>query len=138
MRRLAFSFAAAALLSAAVPCARADDDDPKPPLPMDQPDIRGQLDRVLAVLRADGGAIDKPCVDAMGNVHADEKTVSDLSGTISDSGRKVEGLDVARDVMQSDYEIAFNACRPNAERVCGAGEARAVRACGAMRAGNRS
>ncbi|MCQ8240706.1 hypothetical protein [Rhizosaccharibacter radicis] len=101
--------------------AMADDDpDAKPvTLPMEDPDLHRRLDHVLAVLRQDDAAAGKSCLDSMANVHADEKTVDGLSGSISDSGRKVEGLDVARDVLESDYEAAINACRPDAERSCG-------------------
>jgi hypothetical protein len=79
---------------------------------------RDKLDRVLAVLRDRNAAASKPCLDAMTKVHQTEDQVSDLAKSAGDSGRHDDNADIAKDVLDSDYETAQGICQPDAVRAC--------------------
>ncbi len=81
---------------------------------------RHRLDMVLAVLREHANSAGKPCLDAMTKVHQTEDQVSNLAGQVSNPNKTDNGADIARDVLDSDYETAQGACRPDADRACAA------------------
>ena len=101
--------AAAALCVAGAQATRAQDDNGSE---------RHKLDIVLAVLRAHSNAAGKPCLDAITRVHQTEDQVSDLSKEVSNGNKSDNGADIARDVLDSDYETAQGVCRPDAQRAC--------------------
>lgn len=84
--------------------ARAQEGDP----------ARGQLDKILIVLRLRMDAAGKPCLDAMAQVHATEEQVKEHT---NDSGNHPD-LDIARDVLESDYQNGSQLCGADAARVC--------------------
>lgn len=84
--------------------ARADETDT----------ARTQLDRVLAVLRIHSEAASKACLDAMAQVHDTEQQVT---AHTNDTGSHPE-LDIARDVLDSDYQNSLQLCGADAGRVC--------------------
>ena len=95
-----------------------------------------RLDHVLTVLRLRTAAAGKACLDAMAQVHQTEDQVGQLTrnGT-SDSSKPNPNLDIARDVLGSDYDTATAACVPDAGRVCQSATGTAMtRACAAMNA----
>jgi hypothetical protein len=98
---------------------------------------RQKLDRVLAVLRARENAASKACLNAMNDVHQTEEQVKDLTknGTGS-SDKPNKGLEIATDVLGSDYDTATTACAPDASRACqdqGSAPGSALaRACGGL------
>ncbi|MGI4793653.1 MAG: hypothetical protein ACRYG8_06105 [Janthinobacterium lividum] len=75
---------------------------------------RLQLDKVLIVLRLQSSAASKACLDAMSQVHDTEKQVSVHN---NDTGSHPE-LDIARDVLESDYQNSVQLCGADAARVC--------------------
>lgn len=77
-----------------------------------------KLDTVLSVLRGHQNAARKPCLEAMTRVHQTEDQVADLGQQASNSNHPDNGADVARDVLDSDYETAEAACLPDAVQAC--------------------
>ena len=75
---------------------------------------RVQLDRVLSVLRLQQSAASRACLDVMSQVHATEQQVKDHQ---NDTGEHPD-LDIARDVMESDYQNGVVICGADADRVC--------------------
>ena len=75
---------------------------------------RAQLDKVLAVLRVRTQAASKPCLNAMSQVHATEQQVKEHE---NDTGGHPE-LDIAHDVLESDYQNSSQICGADADRVC--------------------
>ena len=80
----------------------------------DEGGARKQLDRVLAVLRLQQAAASKACLSAMSQVHATEQQVKDHQ---NDTGNHPD-LDIARDVLDSDYQNGAIICGADAERAC--------------------
>lgn len=103
---------------------------------------RADLNRVLSVLQLRSDAASAPCLDAMKQVHATELQVADQiahrSKPASADSDPVPDpdLDVARDVLDSDYEAATRACGTDAAHVC-AGDVTATlaRACSSLKTG---
>ena len=95
--------AALAVMVLGVVPAQAQDDGP-----------RKQLDRVLAVLRLQQAAASRACLNAMSQVHATEQQVKDHE---NDTGNHPD-LDIARDVLDSDYQNGTVLCGADAERAC--------------------
>ncbi len=95
------------------------------------------LDHALAVLRLRMTAASKKCLNAMAEVHQTEDQVVALSKNGSGTEDKPNpSLDIARDVLGSDYDTATAACMPDAVRVCQAPAGAAmVKACGSVSAG---
>lgn len=105
--------------------------------PDDTHALRTGLDRVLAVLRPNGQMASRACLDAMTRVHATEQQVKyqlqHLKKTASSDSDPLPNpdLDVARDVLGSDYETATHVCGADADRICAAGHASDAAACAA-------
>ena len=95
------------------------------------------LDRALAVLRLRMTAASKTCLTAMAEVHQTENQVTALSRNGAGTEDKPNpSLDIARDVLGSDYDTATAACMPDAVRACQAPAGAAmVKACGSVNAG---
>ena len=95
------------------------------------------LDRALAVLRLKTTAASRNCLDAMTELHKTEEQVAALSKNGSGTEDKPNpSLDIARDVLGSDYDTATASCRPDAVRACRAPAGAAmVKACGSVTAG---
>ncbi len=95
------------------------------------------LDRALAVLRLRMTAAGKTCLNAMADVHQTEDQVAALGKNGSGTEDKPNpSLDIARDVLGSDYDTAAAACTPDAARACQAPSGAAmIKACGSMTAG---
>ena len=95
------------------------------------------LDRALAVLRLRTAAAGKTCLDAMAEVRQTEGQVAVLGKNGSGTEDKPNpSLDIARDVLGSDYDTAAAACTPDAARACQTpSDAALVKACGSMTAG---
>ena len=68
------------------------------------------------MLRLHTDAAGKSCLESMTRVHESEDQVKEQSknSETSQSDRPHPGLDIARDVLGSDYETATNACGPEA------------------------
>ncbi len=98
---------------------------------------RQNLDRVLAVLRLRMPAAGKTCLEAMARVHQTEDQVTALSRNGPGTEDKPNpSLDIARDVLGSDYDTATAACGPDAARVCRAPAGAAMaKACGNVNPG---
>ncbi len=92
------------ILSAVVSPVKADEMD----------GLRGQLDKVLAVLRVRSQTASKSCLNAMSQVHATEQQVKDHE---NDTGSHPD-LDIARDVLESDYQNSSQICGVDADRAC--------------------
>lgn len=75
---------------------------------------RAQLDKVLAVLRLRMTAASEACLKAMTQVHGTEQQVKDHE---NDSGTHPD-LDIARDVLESDYQNSSQICGADADRAC--------------------
>lgn len=73
-----------------------------------------RLDRVLAVLRVQQTAASKACLDAMSQVHATEQQVKDHENDIGSH----PDLDIAHDVLDSDFQNGAVICGADAERAC--------------------
>ena len=73
-----------------------------------------RLDRVLAVLRVQQAAASRACLDAMSQVHATEQQVKDHE---NDTGSHPD-LDIAHDVLDSDFQNSAVICGADAERIC--------------------
>lgn len=80
----------------------------------DNAGARTQLDKVLAVLRVRPDAAGKACLDAMHDVHTTEQQVKDHQ---NDSGAHSD-LDIARDVLDSDYQTSTQICGADAAHAC--------------------
>lgn len=96
------------------------------------------LDHALAVLRLRAPAASRKCLDAMAEVHRTEDQVTALSRNGTGTEDKPNpSLDIARDVLGSDYDTASAACMPDAVRACQtpAGAAM-VKACGSVTGGS--
>ncbi len=98
---------------------------------------RQNLERVLAVLRLRMPAAGKPCLEAMARVHQTEDQVTALSRNGPGTEDKPNpSLDIARDVLGSDYDTATAACAPDAARACRAPAGAAMaKACGNVNPG---
>lgn len=75
---------------------------------------RAQLDKILAVLRVRTQAASKACLTAMTQVHETEQQVKNHE---NDSGNHPD-LDIARDVLDSDYQNSSQLCGADADRAC--------------------
>ena len=73
-----------------------------------------RLDRVLAVLRVRQAAASRACLNAMSQVHATEQQVKDHE---NDTGSHPD-LDIAHDVLDSDFQNSAVICGADADRVC--------------------
>ncbi|MGI4747382.1 MAG: hypothetical protein ACRYGI_08450 [Janthinobacterium lividum] len=81
----------------------------------DETDVgRVQLDKVLSVLRIQTDAASKACLAAMANVHDTEQQVRNHT---NDTGAHPD-LDIAKDVLESDYQNGAQLCGADAARVC--------------------
>ena len=89
----------------AVDAARADDDAGSG---------RAQLDKILTVLRLHTEAASKACLSAMTEVHETEKQVAAHQNDASNH----TDLDIAKDVLESDYQNSAQVCGADAARVC--------------------
>lgn len=88
------------------------------PVRADETDIgRVQLDKVLSVLRIQTDAASKACLSAMANVHETEQQVKNHT---NDNGAHPD-LDIAKDVLESDYQTGAQICGADAARVCRTG-----------------
>ena len=88
-----------------------------------------RLDRVLAVLRVQQAAASRACLDAMSQVHATEQQVKDHE---NDTGSHPD-LDIAHDVLDSDFQNSAVICGADADRVCReAHDASLAKPCGAL------
>ncbi len=95
------------------------------------------LDRALTVLRLRMTAAGKRCLGAMAELHQTEDQVVALSRNGPGTEDKPNpSLDIARDVLGSDYDTAASACGPDAVRACRTPTGAAmVKACGSLTAG---
>ena len=76
---------------------------------------RQTLARVLAVLRLQNSAASGACLRAMTEAHQTEEQVTALSHNgASTEDKPNPSLDIARDVLGSDYDTATAACGPDA------------------------
>ena len=102
----------------------------------DETDIgRAQLDKVLSVLRLQTDAASKACLSAMTNVHDTEQQVKNHT---NDTGAHPD-LDIARDVLESDYQNGAQLCGADAARVCrGTATGELAHACSALQGNNGS
>ena len=75
---------------------------------------RVQLDKILAVLRQKTEAASKACLSAMTEVHETEQQVNAHQNDASNH----TDLDIARDVLESDYQNSAQVCGADAARVC--------------------
>ena len=98
---------------------------------------RQTLDRVLAVLRLQNDAASVACLRAMTEAHKTEDQVTALSRNGTGTEDKPNpSLDIARDVLGSDYDTATAACGPDAVRACRAPAGAAMaKACGNLNPG---
>ncbi len=98
---------------------------------------RQNLNRVLAVLRLRMPAAGRKCLAAMEEVHRTEDQVTALSRNGPGTEDKPNpSLDIARDVLGSDYDTATAACAPDAVRACQAPTGAAMlKACGNVNPG---
>ncbi|NPD67874.1 hypothetical protein HN018_10895 [Lichenicola cladoniae] len=88
------------------------------PVRADETDIgRVQLDKVLSVLRVQTDAAGKACLSAMANVHESEQQVK---AHTNDNGAHPD-LDIAKDVLESDYQNGAQICGADAARACRTG-----------------
>ena len=99
--------------------ARADDDQDSAAAASDGSQTgRAQLNEALAVLRLRPGMASQPCLGAMKDVHETEQQLKAELGNGSAARKKNPDLDVARDVLSSDYDNAAQSCGPDAIRAC--------------------
>ncbi|WP_419729541.1 hypothetical protein [Lichenicola sp.] len=105
IQRRLLAAALSILVTGAVAAARADDDSTSG---------RGQLDKILAVLRLHTEAASKACLSAMTEVHETEKQVAAHQ---NDAANHTD-LDIAHDVLESDYQNSSQICGADAARVC--------------------
>lgn len=133
MRRIATLAAGACLVSTLASTVAVA----QPAQPDSNASSRDRLDRVLVVLRDHPSAAGKPCLDAMTKVHQTEDQVADVTKAAGDSGKSDTNADIARDVLDSDYETAQTACQPDAVRACASPGATAasLRNCAALNRG---
>jgi hypothetical protein len=103
---LRFNILAAACLFATLTTVSASADEAAGP--------RTQLDKILAVLRVRTQAASKACLTAMTQVHETEQQVKNHE---NDSGNHSD-LDIARDVLDSDYQNSSQLCGVDADRAC--------------------
>ena len=88
-----------------------------------------RLDHVLAVLRVQQAAASRACLDAMSQVHATEQQVKDHE---NDTGSHPD-LDIAHDVLDSDFQNSAVICGADADRICReAHDASLIKPCGAL------
>ncbi len=116
--------AAAAVLGLLCGIGRASAQDP-------ESGARQTLERVLTVLRLQNSA-SSACLRAMTEAHRTEDQVTALSRNGTGTEDKPNpSLDIARDVLGSDYDTATASCGPDAVRACRAPVGAAMaRACG--------
>ena len=97
---------------------------------------RQTLERVLTVLRLQNSA-SSACLRAMTEAHKTEDQVTALSRNGTGTEDKPNpSLDIARDVLGSDYDTATAACGPDAVRACRAPVGAAmIKACGNLTPG---
>ncbi|WP_367160845.1 hypothetical protein ABUE34_06515 [Kozakia baliensis] len=77
-------------------------------------DIAGkELNKVLGVLQVQPDSASDACVEALKELHKTQKIVSD-----GESAGKNQDLDVARDVLESNYEDASQICGTDARTLC--------------------
>ena len=101
--------AGAALLLSSHAVALADEPTPGDDL------SRQQLERVLAVLRAQPTAAGSSCLESLRDMHKTEDQVKALQPREKDPDKAL-----AQDVLESDYENSKEICGADASRLCGA------------------
>lgn len=106
IRRRLPALALCFVMAGATDAARADDDGGG--------GGRAQLDKILTVLRLHTEAASKACLSAMLEVHETEKQVAAHQ---NDAANHTD-LDIARDVLESDYQNSAQVCGADAARVC--------------------
>ncbi|MCQ8277198.1 hypothetical protein NFI95_01870 [Acetobacteraceae bacterium KSS8] len=77
-----------------------------------------KLDAALSVLRVHQDAAGKSCLDAMTRVHQTEDQVGNVTRESANGDHANANADIARDVLESDYENAETACAPDAVQAC--------------------
>ncbi|MBE7212448.1 MAG: hypothetical protein INR65_15615 [Gluconacetobacter diazotrophicus] len=116
------------MLAAGIDPAAAQQADPQ----------QKRLNQVLAVLRTRMTAASHECLQAMQRSQETEKQLDEQQRiNPGDTGRPNPQLDIARDVLDSDYETALTTCEPDARRVCDAPDPASARSCAALAAGKR-
>ncbi len=80
-----------------------------------------KLDAALGVLRIHQDAAGKSCLEAMTRVHQTEDQVAGVTRQSASGDHADTNADIARDVLDSDYENAESACAPDAQKACQAG-----------------
>ncbi|MBB2202677.1 hypothetical protein [Gluconacetobacter tumulisoli] len=71
------------------------------------------LQREVGVLQTDPNATSPSCLDALKELHKTQDLVA-----AEESRTKDQDLEVARDVLETDFETAGQACAPDAESLC--------------------
>nr|WP_246379577.1 hypothetical protein [Gluconacetobacter johannae] len=96
-----------------------------------------QLQKDVAVLQANPDAASSACLDALKELHKTQDMVA-----AEESRTKDPDLEVARDVLETDFESAAQACAPDAAALCdkgGTSPAPAMaKACAALQTASRT
>jgi len=96
-------------LAAFVPAADAQDyDDAVKASPMNQ-----RLQQIVGVLQTDPNDVSSACIDALKELHKTQDQV-----TAEQDHNKDQDLEVARDVLESNYEDSNQICGVDAQRMC--------------------
>ncbi|TLU72694.1 hypothetical protein [Lichenicoccus roseus] len=129
MRTWAIGLAGAALLLVCHATALADEPGAGDDL------SRQQLERVLAVLRAQPTAAGPSCLESLRDMHKTEDQVKALQARAKDPDKAL-----AQDVLESDYENSREICGADAARLCYAPSASAgmTTACAGLRHARRN
>lgn len=90
--------------------ALAQDDEAAPASPA------VALQKIVAVLQTNPNATSQPCVDALTELHKTQSTLEAEQNRTNDPD-----VDVARDVLEMDFETAVQTCRADATALCGKG-----------------
>lgn len=98
---------AVAAIVAATPGAAPAQDDGGPTT------ANTQLQKILAVLQTNPNAASQDCLGALQDLHKTQDTL-----VAEESRNKDQDVEVARDVLESDFETAGQSCAPDAAAIC--------------------
>ncbi|GBQ22509.1 hypothetical protein ACLRDC_18360 [Gluconacetobacter sacchari] len=75
-----------------------------------------ELQRIVAALQVNPNAASQACVDALTELHKTQATLDAEQTRTNDPD-----VDVARDVLETDFETAIHDCQPDAAALCAKG-----------------
>ena len=90
------------------------------------------IQHILSILREQPGEASPACLDALKEMHSTEEALQ-----VATSHQKTSDIDLANDVLETDYQNVTQVCGVDATRVCNSQQsAKLAPLCGSLRHAN--